>query len=177
MTASPDIGGVVVLRPGEEVGLHDLLGVVRRDLPEAGVRLVTALGQLEVKVSTAAVHLEDLDGVGVRVVDLYHGTVAGVEWEFHSDQRFNPVRVGSPGPHHVVPEAAGTGVDVESVLHQAGLPTQEHHVEGCVPPGRDDLKVASSAGFQTVDVLTLSSKKEQWKWMVLPDIDSICMLL
>ena len=155
MTASPDIGGVVVLRPGEEVCLHDLLGVVRRDLPEAGVGLVTALRQLQVKVSTAAVHLEDLDGVGVRVVDLYHGTVAGVERELHSDQRFDPVRVWSPGPNHVVPEAAGTGVDVESVLHQAGLPTQEHHVEGGVPPGRDDLRVVSSAGSDTVDVLKL----------------------
>ena len=86
---------MVVLSPGEEVCLHDLLGVVGRDLPEAGVGLVTSLGQLEVKVSPTAVHLQHLDGVRVRVVDLNDGAVAGVEGELHPDQRFDSVRVGS----------------------------------------------------------------------------------
>ena len=86
---------MVVLCSGQEVCLHHLLGVIGRDLPETGVSLMSPLGQLQVKVAPAAVHLQHLDGVGVRVVDLNDRAVAGVEGELHPDQWFDSVRVGS----------------------------------------------------------------------------------
>ena len=137
---SPDVGSVVVLGSRQEVGLHHLLGVIRRDLPETGVRLVATLGQLQVKVSTTAVHLQHLNGAGVRVVDLNHGVVAGVERQLDAHQRFNSVRVWCPGALHIVAEAASAGVNIQSVLYQAGLPPKKHHVEGCVSPGRNHLR-------------------------------------
>ena len=132
----PDIGGVIVLRPGKKVCLHDLLGVVRRNLPDRGVSLVAALGKLKVKVSAAAVHLQDLDGGGVRVVHLYHRVVARVEGQLDPHQGFDPVGVGCPCSSDIVAEAPGAGVDIQGVLHDAGLPTQEHHIEGRVAPRR-----------------------------------------
>ena len=39
-----------------------------------------------------------------------------------------------------ISKAASAGVDVQRVLHEAGLPTEEHHVERCVPAGRDYLR-------------------------------------
>ena len=131
---------MVVLGPRQEVGLHDLLGVIGRNLPQTGVRLVASLGQLEVKVSTTAVHLQHLYGAGVRVMDLNHGVVAGVERQLDAHQRFNSVGVWCPCALDIVSEAPSAGVDVESVLHQPRLPAQEHHVEGRVASRGDDLQ-------------------------------------
>ena len=137
---SPDVGSVVVLSSRQEVRLHNLLGVIGRDLPQTGVRLVATLGQLEMKVSTTAVHLQHLDGVWVRVMDLNHGVVAGVERQLDAHQRFNPAWVWCSRALDVVAEAASAGVDIESVLHQAGLPTKKHHVECCVSTRRNHLR-------------------------------------
>ena len=92
---------MVALCPGEEGCLHDRLGVVGRDLPQAVVRLQATLGQLQVKVAPAGVHLQHLDlfedGTWifdsnldrrlVRVVDLDHRGVARVQRQLHTDQR------------------------------------------------------------------------------------------
>ena len=137
---SPDVGSVVVLGSRQEVGLHHLLGVIGRDLPQTGVRLVASLGQLQVKVATTAVHLQHLDGVRVRVMDLNHGIVAGVQGQLDAHQRFNSVGVWCSRALHIVSEASSAGVDIESVLHEAGLPTKKHHVKGCVPSGRNHLR-------------------------------------
>ena len=131
---------MVVLGPRQEVGLHDLLGVIGRDLPQTGVRLMATLGQLQMKVSTTAVHLQHLDGVWVRVMDLNHGIVAGVQRQLDAHQRFNSVWVWCPRALHIVAETASAGVDIQSVLHQAGVPTKKHHVESCVSPGRNHLR-------------------------------------
>ena len=76
----------------------------------------------------------------MRVVNLYDWAVAAVEWQLNPDQGFNPVGVWCPCSSHVVPEAAGAGVDVEGVLHDARLAAQEHHVEGGVAARRDHLQ-------------------------------------
>ena len=89
----PDIGGVVVFCPGQKVCLHDLLGVVRWYLPDGRVSLVTSLRQLQVQVSSTAVHLQDLDGGGVRVVHLNHRVVARVERQLDPNQWFDNVEV------------------------------------------------------------------------------------
>ena len=39
-----------------------------------------------------------------------------------------------------VSKAASAGVDVQGVLYEAGLPTEEHDVERCVPTRRDYLR-------------------------------------
>ena len=39
-----------------------------------------------------------------------------------------------------ISKAASAGVDVQRVLDEAGLPTEEHHVERCVPARRDYLR-------------------------------------
>ena len=97
----PYVGGVVALCPGEEGCLHDRLGVVGRDLPQAVVRLQATLGQLQVKVAPAGVHLQHLDlfedgswifGSNldrrlVRVVDVNDWRVAGVKRKLDTDQR------------------------------------------------------------------------------------------
>ena len=161
---SPDVGSVVVLSSRQEVRLHDLLGVIGRDLPQTGVRLMATLGQLQMKVSTTAVHLQHLDGVWVRVMDLNHGIVAGVQGQLDAHQRFNSVRVGCSGALHIVSEAASAGVNIQSVLHKAGLPTKKHHVKGCVPSGRNHLRdggLIQELIIVTVVQLTLSSKNEQ----------------
>ena len=154
---------MVVLCSGQEVRLHNLLGVIGRDLPQTGVRLMAALGKLEVEVSTTAVHLQHLDGVRVRVMNLNHGVVAGVERQLDADQRFDSVRVRCASALDVVPEAASAGVNIQSVLYQAGLPTKKHHVECCVSPGRNHLRDRGLIEAQRifVDELTLSSKNEQ----------------
>ena len=76
----------------------------------------------------------------MRVVNLYNWAVAAVEWQLDPNQGFNPVGVWCPCSSHVVPEAAGAGVDVERVLHGARLPPQEHNVERGVPPRRYNLQ-------------------------------------
>ena len=154
---------MVVLCSGQEVRLHNLLGVIGRDLPQTGVRLMAALGKLEVEVSTTAVHLQHLDGVRVRVMNLNHGVVAGVERQLDADQRFDSVRVRCASALDVVPEAASAGVNIQSVLHQAWLPAQEHHVEGCVSSRRNHLRDSRIGRILIVVQLTLSSKNEQWK--------------
>ena len=155
---------MVVLCSGQEVRLHNLLGVIGRDLPQTGVRLMAALGKLEVEVSTTAVHLQHLDGVRVRVMNLNHGVVAGVERQLDADQRFDSVRVRCASALDVVPEAASAGVNIQSVLHQARLPAQEHHVEGCVSSRWNHLRDSRTDGrIIRVVQLTLSSKNEQWK--------------
>ena len=160
---SPDVGSVVVLSSRQEVRLHDLLGVIGRDLPQTGVRLMATLGKLEVEVSTTAVHLQHLDGARVRVMNLNHGVVAGVERQLDADQRFDSVRVRCASALDVVPEAASAGVNIQSVLHQTRLPAQEHHVEGCVSSRRNHLRDSRIGRILIVVQLTLSSKNEQWK--------------
>ena len=154
---------MVVLSSGQEVRLHNLLGMIGRDLPETGVRLVTTLGQLEMKVSATAVHLQHLDGVRVRVMDLNHGIVAGVERQLDAHQRFDSVGVWCASTLHIVAETASAGVNIQSVLHQARLPTKKHHVEGCVASGRNHLRDRGLIGAERIFVveLTLSSKNEQ----------------
>ena len=39
-----------------------------------------------------------------------------------------------------ISKAASAGVDVQRVLDEAGLPTEEHDVECCVPTRRDYLR-------------------------------------
>ena len=39
-----------------------------------------------------------------------------------------------------ISKAASAGVDIQGVLNEAGLPTEEHHVERCVPARRDYLR-------------------------------------
>ena len=155
---------MVVLCSGQEVCLHNLLGVIGRDLPETGVSLMATLGQLQVKVSPAAVHLQHLDGVGVRVVDLNHWIVARVQRQLDADQRLNSVRVRCSCALDIVAEAPSAGVNIESVLHQAGLPTKKHHVEGCVSTGGNHLRDRGlRETIELIVQLTLSSKNEQWK--------------
>ena len=137
---SPDVSGVIVLSSRQEVRLHHLLGVVGWYLPDRGVSIVSSAGKLEVQVSSAAVHLQHLDGGGVRVVHLDHGAVAGVERELDPHQRLDPVRVRCPRASNIVSEAAGAGVDIQSVLHYARLATKKYNIEGCVAPGRYDLQ-------------------------------------
>ena len=62
----PYVSRVVALRPSEEVGLHDLLGVVGRNLPHGRVGLVASAGQLQVEVAAAAVHLQHLHNGAIR---------------------------------------------------------------------------------------------------------------
>ena len=51
------------------------------------------------------------------------------------------VRVGSACSLDSVTKAASAGVDVKGVLHQARFPTQENHVERCVPSRRNYLEI------------------------------------
>ena len=74
------------------------------------------------------------------VVEGDGGGVGGVDGELDSDERLDAVGVGGAGAAHQVAEAAGAGVDVEGVLHDARLPAQEHHVEGGVASRGDDLQ-------------------------------------
>ena len=62
-----------------------------------------------------------------------------------------------------ISKAASAGVNVQCVLHQAGLPTEEHDVERCVPTRRDYLRGQEVEGGKIgkIKKLTLSLKKEQ----------------
>ena len=131
---------MIALRPSQEVCLHDLFGVVGRDLPDLGVGLVASAGQLEVEVAPAAVHLQHLDGGGVRVVHLDHRVVARVERQLDAHQRLDPIRVRRSRPFHIVSETSRTRVNIERILHNAGFPTKEHHVKGCISSRRYYLK-------------------------------------
>ena len=62
-----------------------------------------------------------------------------------------------------ISKAASAGVDVQRVLYEAGLPTEEHDVERCVPARRDYLRGQQVEGGKVGKIkrLTLSLKKEQ----------------
>ena len=59
-------------------------------------------------------------------------TVARVKRHLHPDQGFQAVRVGHAHCPDLKPETSGGCVDVQGVLHQPLLPTEEHYVEGGV---------------------------------------------
>lgn len=81
----------------------------------------------------------NLDRLRMRIVHLNEWTVAGVDGHLDAHQRLQPVRVRHPGGPNLEPEASGGRVDVESVLHQPLLATQEDDVEGGVARRRYHL--------------------------------------
>ena len=137
---SPDVSSVIILSSRQEVRLHHLLGVVGWYLPDRGVGVVSSAGKLEVQVSSAAVHLQHLDGGGVRVVHLDHRVVARVQWQLDAHQRLDPIRIRRSRPSHIVSEASRTRVNIERILHDARLPTKKHHVKGCISSRRYYLR-------------------------------------
>ena len=139
----PYVGRVVALRPREEVCLHDLLGVVGRDLPDRRVGLVTSAGQLQMEVPARAVHLQHLDGGRVRVVHLDHRVVAGVERQLDPHQRLDTIRIWGSRPFDIVSETSRARVNIQCILHDTRFTTKKHNVKGCITSWRNNLKTES----------------------------------
>jgi hypothetical protein len=57
---APDVGGVVVLAPGDEGGTGEGAGLIGRHAPAAGVALRCAPQQLKMQVAAAAIQLPHL---------------------------------------------------------------------------------------------------------------------
>ena len=73
------------------------------------------------------------------IMQMDHGTEAGVDGQLDANQRPQPVRIGGAVGLNIEPEAPSRGMDVQGVFGRAFFPAQEDHVEGRVARRRDDL--------------------------------------